>query len=416
MNKRVACLALVLCGASVQAFDPIEPPGLIPTDIARPLLEQDPAVAAARAGLDLAAREAGLLEGSPYEWTARATSQERAISAGPHYGEWSVGLERGLRLPAKAAADRNLGAATVEAAQAAYGEALHEAARHLLTLWLDWLASEHGSALGADHLNAVQDSLALVEKRVRAGDAAPLDAGLARAELAGQKRLYNDALTQASSAWARLSTRFPGIHRQVVALPEVVPIPDDVASLRARVLAQSDELKLVEAALKHSRFQAARADAERLPDPTVGVHAGWESAGRERVAGISLSIPIPGAARGQNHERALAALAVSLQDLELKTRELDAEFAAGVAAARGAGESVTLARAGARAARDNAALMARAYALGEADLQALLQTRREQTSAIEALLAAQVTALKAYFALMLDAHLMWDLEHESAPP
>ena len=413
MMKFLSLGLLALC-ACAHAWENINPPGLLPTEIARPLLEQDPSVAAARAGLEVALRKAGLLDGSPYEWTARAGTQERELSNGPHYGEWSVGIERTLRLPGKATADRNLGKTTIEASEAAYGEALHESARHLIALWLDWQAAEHASALTADNLKAVEDSLAAVDKRVRAGDAATLDANIGKAEMAEQKRQHNDALTQASSAWARLSTRYPGINRQVMTLANPAPLDDDVESLRNRILAQSDELKIVESALNLSQFQAARADAERIPDPTVGVHAGWESAGRERVAGISLSIPLPGSARTQNHERALAAMQVSLQDLELKKRELDAEIAAAIASARGAYESVRLAQAGAQAARDNASLMQRAYSLGEAELQTLLLTRRQETTAKSAVLVAQVTAVKVYFGLMLDAHLIWDLEHEQA--
>lgn len=414
MTMKFLSLGLLTLCASAHAWETMDPPGLLPTEIARPLLEQDPGVAAARAGLEVALRKARLLDSSPYEWTARAGTQERELSDGPHYGEWSVGIERTIRLPGKATADRNLGKTTIEASEAAYGEALHESARHLLTLWLDWQAAEHASELTADNLKAVEDSFAAVEKRVRAGDAATLDASIAKAEMAEQKRLHNDALTQASSAWARLSTRYPGINRQVVTLPNPTPLDDDVESLRNRILAQSDELKIVESALKLSQFQAARADAERIPDPTVGVHAGWESAGRERVAGVSLSIPLAGSARTQNHERALAAMQVSLQDLELKKRELDAEIASAVASARGAYESVRLAQEGAQAARDNARLMQRAYSLGEAELQILLLTRRQETTAMSAVLMAQVTALKAYFGLILDAHLIWDLEHDQA--
>lgn len=85
-----------------------------------------------------------------------------------------------------------------------------------------------------------------------------------------------------------------------------------------------------------------------------------------------------------------------------------------MASARGAYESVRLAQDGAQTARENARLMQRAYSLGEAELQALLLTRRQETAALSAVLSAQVTALKAYFGLILDAHLIWDLEHDQA--
>lgn len=414
MSRRLLLLALLTLCSAVRALEAMNPPGLLPTEIARPLLEQDPAVAAARAGLELALREAGLLQGSPYEWIARASSQERALSDGPHYGEWSVGIERTIRLPGKATADRKLGMATIEASEAVYGEALHESARQLLALWLDWLAAERASELAVDSRKAVEESLAIVNKRIRAGDAAALESGLVKAELLEQKRLHNDALTRASASWARLSTRFPGINQQPSTLPSPVAMDDDTAPLRERILVQSDELKIVATQLKLSQFHAARVDAERMPDPTVGVHAGWESAGRERVAGITFSIPIPGSARTQNHARALAAVAVSLQDLELRKREIDAEIAAALATARGTYESLTVAQEGAHAAHNNATLMQRAYALGEAELQSVLMARRQETAAMSAALQARVAASLAYFGLILDAHLIWDLEHEEA--
>ena len=52
---------------TAQAVEPLSPPGLLPTEIARPLLEQDPGVAAARAGLEVAQQEAGILDKSPFE-------------------------------------------------------------------------------------------------------------------------------------------------------------------------------------------------------------------------------------------------------------------------------------------------------------------------------------------------------------
>ena len=56
--------------------------------------------------------------------------------------------------------------------------------------------------------------------------------------------------------------------------------------------------------------------------------------------------------------------------------------------------------------------MQRAYTLGEAELQALLLARRQATAAMNHVLQAQVTSLKAYYGLLVDAHLIWDLEHD----
>ena len=156
MMARLLLIAAISLAASVQAQPP-ETRGLLPTDIARPLLEQDPSVSAARAGLQVARQEAGILDSSPYEWTAKLSGQRRTLQSGPDYQEWIAAIERPLRLPGKAVADRNIGNAAVAEAEARYGEALHEAARELLTLWLDWLHAERGRELAGANRQSVQE-------------------------------------------------------------------------------------------------------------------------------------------------------------------------------------------------------------------------------------------------------------------
>src|SRR5829696_1776732 len=201
-------IALLTFSTTALALQPVNPPGLLPVELARPLLGQDPAVAAARAGLEVALREADILDRSPYEWTTRATGQQRRVESGPRYNEWNVGIEKGIRLPGKAAADRNIGKATVEESEARYGEALHEAARELVAFWVDWLAAERGRELTELNLQSAEASVAAVEKRFRAGDASKLDVNIAGAELSEQRRLDNDARTQVAAAWSRLAARF----------------------------------------------------------------------------------------------------------------------------------------------------------------------------------------------------------------
>ena len=412
MMIRYLLIGLLAFPSSTLAVQPVHPPGLLPTEIARSLLEQDPSVAAARAGLEVALQEAGILDKSPYEWTTRAAGQQRRLETGPRYNEWHVGVERTIRLPGKAAVDRSIGKATVEESRARYGEALHDTARELLALWVDWIAAERARELAERSLQSTQDSLAAVEKRLRAGDASRLDLNIARAELSEQRRLQNDAKTQAAVAWARLSTRFPGVSRQIVALPAPLPAMEGAEFWRNRILAESELLKAAQAQLRKAEGLSERARADRTPDPTLGVYTASEIGGQERFSGITLSIPIPGSVRDSRSAKAIAAAEVSRQGVELTKRRLETEIAGAVATAQGTYDSLQIANEGAAAMQENANLMQRAYALGEADLQALLLARRQATSAVNNALQAQVAALKAYYGLLLDAHLIWDLEHE----
>ena len=349
MKVGLLLASLIMVAGSAHALQPPNVPGLLPTEIARPLLEQDPRVAAARAGLEVARQEASILDKSPYEWTGKALGQRRSLDTGPRYREWNVGIERTIRLPGKGSADRNIGRATVEESEARYGEALHESARELVSLWLDWLAAERSRELAASNLVAVQENLKAVDKRTRAGDASKLDLNFANAELAEQKRMDNDARTQASAAWARLSTRFPGINRQSVLLPSPILIAENDALWRDRIIAESDQHQVVQTQLRIAQAQADRARADRVPDPTFGVYTASEVGGRERISGITISIPLPGGLRDSRSSKALAAVEVARNAVDLKKRELETEIASALVTARGTYESLQIANEGALA-------------------------------------------------------------------
>ena len=83
-----------------------------------------------------------------------------------------------------------------------------------------------------------------------------------------------------------------------------------------------------------------------------------------------------------------------------------------MATAEGSFRGVQIAEAGSTAMQESAQLMQRAYSLGEADLQALLTARRQAALAANNALASRAAALKAYSLLLIDAHLVWDLDHD----
>ena len=282
----------------------------------------------------------------------------------------------------------------------------------MLTLWLDWLHAERAYELSGANGQSAQENLSVVEKRARAGDAARLDVSLAQADLAEQKRVVNDAKTLVAVTWARLQARFSGLGRQFTVLPTPLPLKENAAFWRKRILAESDELKTVQAQLRRAQAQTERARADKVPDPTVGVYNASEIGGQERITGMMISIPIPGGQRKLRAAKAVHFAEVILQEVELRKRQLDAEIASNVAAAEGAYESLKIAETGASAMQNNARLMQRAYVLGEADLQGLLLARRQATVAAQNALAARNSALKSYYLLLIDAHLVWDLEHE----
>lgn len=392
--------------------DPTTAPGLLPTAIARALLDQSPSVQAAHAELDAARQEALQLGQSPHEWTVKLLGQRRTIDDAKASNEWNAGIERAWRLPAKATADRKLGEATIEHAEARHGEALHEAARDLLGRWLTWTAAEQARELASQNTKAVLASAEAVDKRVKAGDASRLDLGLARGEWLEQQRQEVQARTQARIAWSHLSTRFPGIDRQTAALPDPPVLPTDHTAWTERILAQSDELKIAQTEAARAQAHAEQAQASQTPDPTFGVFHGSEARGHERITGLSVTLPLSGEQRSRQVARSLSQAEAARLNADVARQTLMAEIRAAFDQTEGTRENWRLAQENAAAMADNARLVQRAYSLGETDLQTLLLSRRQATQAAQAALEAQVDAVRAYELLRVDAHWVWDLDHE----
>ena len=141
-------LVWALLAQDALAQEPAAPADLPPTDVAIAWLLQDADVMAAEAGRDAAGYEATQLRVSPNEWSLRLSMADRNYDTGPDSDdEWSAQLERPVRLPNKARIDRGLAATAEELGEARYGEAVHEAARSLVDLWMGWIEAKQVQAL-----------------------------------------------------------------------------------------------------------------------------------------------------------------------------------------------------------------------------------------------------------------------------
>ena len=192
-----------------------------------------------------------------------------------------------------------------------------------------------------------------------------------------------------------------------------LPIEVNTTAWRERILSESDELKIADVALEMAQAEAARARANRVPDPTLGAYTASELGGREKFFGLRSPFPF-------HYRAASAARATPVPQLVPKChvsrpKRSDASMTPRLRAplsVPGAPTSLQIASEGAAAMHDNAALIQRAYTLGEVGLQDLLIARRQAASAEDNALRAQAEALHAYHGLVIDAHWVWDLEHE----
>lgn len=408
----VLCLAILAFPAHALELAPRTPAGLPSTELAWAWLQQDPGVQEAAAGIEAAEHSAGMLRVSPNEWNLKLGSQRRRFTTGPESDEWSAQLERTVRLPNKRSLDRRLATAEGELAEAVYGEAMHEAARDLVALYTQWAGAVRASELMTEQVKFSEENLRVVRLRQRAGDASVLEVNAIEADTAQVRGVLSEALSGQRKALAKLQIRFPGADAQPQALADPEAIAEAEQEWKARILTTSDPLKIAQVQLQQAELTASRARANRLPDPTVAVHSASESYSNENIIGVSVTVPIPGRFRNHQLGRALGLVEMARAARDRQQRLIEFEVAEAYADATGSFERWRLAEESAAKTADSARLTQRAYSLGEVDLQTLLLARRQAVEAVDSALDARVIALTSYYRLLVDAHLVWGLEHD----
>lgn len=417
VKKLLLGAALVLYGSAsfaqgAQTMAPY-PSELPPLGQALDAIRQAPQVQAATAMIDAEAANRDRLAAGPYEWAVRLEGQRRNINGeqgapNQRYGEWRTALERPLRLPGKAGIDREIGEQGVAQARTALGDALHETARGLLKGWFAWLRERESArqwTLQSESLTRQQQATA---RRVELGDAPRLELMQSEAASAQANAALAQATARVAVAAAELGARFPALALPAKIAPSTPQaLTGNLAQWREHLLEQNHELILARSESQHARLLAARTDAERRPDPTIGFHVGSDRGGEERLTGISLSIPLPGQARAANARRETALASAAAQREAAIRARIDAEIAAGLASAEATYTSWQRAEDAARRIEQAAALTVRARTLGEAGLGDVLLAQRQANEARLGANSARLDALEARYRLEVDAHRLW---------
>ncbi|NCT85319.1 MAG: TolC family protein [Comamonadaceae bacterium] len=412
--RRVLRVIAVLAMPMAAQSQGLPPPGWLPPAAqAGAWIERDASVSLARHGTAAADHAAQALAAGGHEWALRLQAQRRQLQEGPSPSrEWQVHLETPLRVNGKAALDRQLGDVERELARAQLGEARHESARALADLWLAVLAARQREALAAQQLALAEANLAAVRQRRRAGDAALLDEQQAQADVGESQRELIVVRTALGKSRVALQTRFGAEASLDGELADVDEPAWAEAAWLGRVLEEADGIKTRQAQWQRARLTAARARADRVADPVVGVFTASEARGSERLVGLSLTLPLGGRYREQRSLQLSREADMAEAALEQMRREVEQQARETWADAAGSRERWRLSRQTAALASENARLIQRAYALGEADLQSLLLARRQSGMSSLAALEAQADASRWAARLLIDAHQIWGLEHD----
>jgi len=406
-----ACAAVLLFTSAAQAQS------YLPSEAAvRVAVEQSPTVQAADAARRGAQARADGLRVGPHETVIRASGQRRWThdGSGQRFTEGQIAIERPLRLWGKAAVDAELAEATRATGRLAAQDARHETARQLLALWFAALRAGQVRQAAQGNADAAAELANITERRLRVGDAARLEAELAAAEQARMQAALAGAEAAQTSARADLCARFPDLCPMASTSTDAATLPTPPSGsetqLRLRYIEHSHEYLLAQSEEALALHQARRTDLERRPDPTVGVFATSERGGSERIAGISISLPLGSVQRQSQAAAALADADAALSRRLAVERRLGAEFdvlwsqlKGKRAAATAQAQTVTLQR----SATDRAM---RAYRAGESGLADLLAARRVLAEAVLAERMSHIDTLESDSRLRLDLHEMWDFD------
>ena len=407
---KARALALLFLAAGAQAA-PGNPSALPPEAEVRRVLASLPALRQGMQNTALAGAERDKLAAGPYEWTVRAGASRRTAPGAERYLEQEVALERPLRWFGKASLDQALGEQGLAVARALHGDAWHEAGRALLRDWFDALRDLAGVARLEEQLAVTQRLQSIAARRVQAGDGAALDLLQADTEQRRVLALLQQARQRSEQTLTLLAISYPGLPRP---LADSLPLPqagsEAVDGLAERIVHDNHELQLAQAEADLYAMRASRLASDAMPDPTLALRAARERDGQERVFGVSLSFPLPGAGRAA--DRSAAAIKASMA----RERVAQTQLRVALAARRAASDSVhshaiwtTLQEVQQQTIRQ-AELMQRAYQAGECTLAEALAGRRQALDAALTAQTAQIEALAAQARLQLDAHAIWSID------
>lgn len=407
---RTHALALLLWTAGAQAA-----PGVLsalpPEAEVRRVLASLPALRQGVLNTQLAGAERDKLAAGPYEWTVRAGASRRTAPGAQRYLEQEVALERPLRWFGKASLDQALGEQGLAVARALHGDAWHEAGRALLRDWFDALRDLAGVARLEEQLAVTQRLQSIAARRVQAGDGAALDLLQAETEQRRVLALLQQARQRSEQSLTLLAISYPGLPRpQADSLPLPQAGSEDASSWAERIVHDNHELQLAQAEADLYAMRASRLASDAMPDPTLALRAARERDGQERVFGVSLSFPLPGAGRAA--DRSAATIKASMA----RERVAQTQLRVALAARRAASDSVhshaiwTTLQEVQQQTIHQAELMQRAYQAGECTLAVALAGRRQALDAALTAQTAQIEALAAQARLQLDAHAIWSID------
>lgn len=416
IRKSVLTTLLSLYAAAATA-EPLNMPDLPPHDQVDAALDRNINVMNARSQLQIERVNQRKRESGEYEYTLRGSSAKNyMVTTAERLRDWEVALERPFRLPNKMMIDSDIGAEGVMRGENMLGDARHQTSRTLLQLWFNWRRERTQVMQWQQQVDILNMQATMTEKRIKAGDAPRMELNQVNAAAAMAGVALRQAQLRSELAASELARQFGAIKLpNDTPAPEPQPINHGLAYWKEAILKLNHELGWVQAESRMRERLAARASADRMPDPTIGVRYASQLSGTQKVSGVYLSIPLPSSLRSANADSAAYEAQIATDREQTLLIRLDADIHATYTQAVNAYQIWQQARDAAAALRQNADLVARAYSLGESSLSDTLVARRLALEASLAESLAKLDANESRYRLLLDAHQLWGAseDHES---
>ena len=385
-------------------------PGFLPPpEMVDRVLDALPDVQAAKAGIDLAKGEARKLAAGPHEFVFSAGFDRRETKSGiASFDEYNATVMRGVRLPGKAALDKKIADAGVFSSQQFAEDARHQAALMLMTHWIAWLSAAEMESIEASQEQTLSEERRILVRRVEVDDAARIEVDLAAAAHEEARASRTRAHAEAERARALLQLAFPDLEVPVTS-PEITEpfLLHDPAAWEARTIEHSHEIGFFQSEADRLKVAAARARADRIPDPDIGLRAFSERGGEETGIGVVITIPLGGGARAGLASREAAAAEIARQALERVTREIRSTAREDVIAAQAEREAWLAASAALQSSETAIRRMRNGFALQAYDLADLLAAERRHGDVRRLEATSRARAQTAWLKLMIDSHELW---------
>ncbi len=383
------------------------------TDVERVLADYPP-VKAARDNVRFERANARRLQAGPYEFAIRGGYQSHSIPNG-RYPEWDIGVERAIRLPGKARVDGALGAQGVELATRSAYSAWCDGARLVLKLWFGWARESIQLELVQQQGEFLRQQQVVVTRRAKVGDAPRVEVNLAEASVAQAEANAEALKGREIGARSALERTFPGLPVPAHApLGDPRPLDGNLDFYLDRVRLHNDEVRVARAITRRSRLLAERAQADRTPDPAVGVRLSNDRSAFDRSAGVYVIVPLPGEARRAVSDGVRAQSDAALNHEAAVLQRVTADVAMMVGQAQGAYAAWQRSRSAAEGMARNAESMARSWQLKEASLSDVVLARRLAVESALSAALARIEAEESRYRLLVEAHVLWNDPEEEA--